>query len=50
MKIQIFNWYYDENSKPVRKLNSGIWKSYELNSKQLYELLKCPYDYVYIRI
>lgn len=50
MQIQIFNYDYDENSKPPKKLNRGIWKSYKLNNKQLYELINKPYGYVYIRI
>lgn len=50
MQIQVFNYDYDENSKPPKKLNSGVWKSYELDNKQLYELINKPYGYVYIRI
>ena len=43
MQIQIFNYDYDENSKPPKKLNRGIWKSYKLDNKQRYELIDKPY-------
>lgn len=49
MKIQVFNWNYDENSKPPKALSTGKWISYDVSPIELYDLLKFSLSYFYIR-
>ena len=50
MRVQVFNWNYDENSKPPKILSTGRWISYDISPTKLYDLLRYPLNYLYIRI